>query len=70
MGGFGQREMKILPGARVEMVPRKKNPTDFALWKFAKERKEMDLGFSLGKGFSRLAHRVCCNVNERIGNSF
>ena len=50
-GRLWPREMKILPGARVEMVPGKKNPTDFALWKFAKERKEMIWNSPWGKGF-------------------
>jgi cysteinyl-tRNA synthetase len=50
-GRLWPKEMKILPGARVEMVPGKKNPTDFALWKFAKERKEMTWDSPWGKGF-------------------
>ena len=50
-GRLWPKEMKILPGARVEMVPGKKNPTDFALWKFAKERKEMVWDSPWGRGF-------------------
>jgi cysteinyl-tRNA synthetase len=50
-GRLWPQKMKILPGARVEMVPGKKNPTDFALWKFAKERKEMVWDSPWGKGF-------------------
>jgi cysteinyl-tRNA synthetase len=50
-GRLWPKEMKILPGARIEMVPGKKNPTDFALWKFAKERKEMIWDSPWGKGF-------------------
>ncbi len=34
-GRLWPKKMKILPGKRVEMVPGKKNPTDFALWKFS-----------------------------------
>jgi len=50
-GRLWPKKMKILPGARVEMVPGKKNSTDFALWKFAKERKEMVWNSPWGKGF-------------------
>jgi cysteinyl-tRNA synthetase len=50
-GRLWPKKMKILPGARVEMVPGKKNPTDFALWKFAKGRKEMVWNSPWGKGF-------------------
>jgi len=50
-GRLWPKGMKILPGARVEMVRGKKNPTDFALWKFAKERKEMVWQSPWGKGF-------------------
>jgi len=32
---WGKKTRKIKPGARIEMVAGKKNPTDFALWKFA-----------------------------------
>jgi cysteinyl-tRNA synthetase len=34
-GRLWPRKMKLKAGARVEMVSGKKNPTDFALWKFA-----------------------------------
>jgi len=50
-GRLWPKKMKILPGARVEIVPGKKNPTDFALWKFAKERKEMIWDSPWGLGF-------------------
>jgi cysteinyl-tRNA synthetase len=50
-GRLWPKKMKILPGARVEIVPGKKNPTDFALWKFAKERKEMVWNSPWGLGF-------------------
>jgi cysteinyl-tRNA synthetase len=50
-GRLWPQKLKILPGARVEMVPGKKNPTDFALWKFAKGRKEMVWDSPWGKGF-------------------
>jgi cysteinyl-tRNA synthetase len=50
-GRLWPKKMKILPGARVEMAPQKKNPTDFALWKFAKGRKEMVWDSPWGQGF-------------------
>jgi cysteinyl-tRNA synthetase len=50
-GRLWPQKMEILPGKRVEMIPGKKNPTDFALWKFAKERKEMVWNSPWGKGF-------------------
>jgi cysteinyl-tRNA synthetase len=50
-GRLWPKEIKILPGARVEIVAGKRNPTDFALWKFAKERKEMIWNSPWGKGF-------------------
>jgi cysteinyl-tRNA synthetase len=50
-GKLWPKGIKILPGARVEMVAGKRNPTDFALWKFAKERKEMVWNSPWGKGF-------------------
>ncbi len=33
-GRLWPKKIKIKAGARIEMVPGKKNPTDFALWKF------------------------------------
>ncbi len=44
---------KLKAGARVEMVPGKKNPTDFALWKFspAGEKRQMEWDSPWGKGF-------------------
>jgi cysteinyl-tRNA synthetase len=48
----GKKERKIKPGARVEMVPGKKNPTDFALWKFTppgvKRQMEWDSPWNCG----------------------
>lgn len=39
----GLKKIKILPGARVEVVPGKKNPTDFALWKFSPSDRKRDM---------------------------
>ncbi len=49
---WGKKKRKIKPGARIEMVPGKKNPTDFALWKFSppgvKRQMEWDSPWSRG----------------------
>ena len=50
-GRLWPKKMEILPGKRVEMTAGKKNPTDFALWKFAKERKKLVWDSPWGKGF-------------------
>lgn len=48
-GRLWPRKMKILPGARVK-IGEKRNPTDFALWKFS-QRKEMVWNSPWGRGF-------------------
>jgi len=52
-GRLWPKEMKILPGARIEITPGKRNPTDFALWKFTppgvKRQQEWDSPW--GRGF-------------------
>lgn len=63
-GRLWPKKMKILPGKRVEMVPGKKNPTDFALWKFAKERKEMVWGSPWGRGFPGW-HTECVVMSQK-----
>jgi cysteinyl-tRNA synthetase len=52
-GRLWPRKMKLKAGARVEMVPGKKNPTDFALWKFAPigVRRQMEWESPWGRGF-------------------
>jgi len=49
----GPKKRKIKAGARIEMVPGKKNPTDFALWKFSPKRvkRQMEWNSPWGKGF-------------------
>lgn len=44
---------KLLAGARVEVNPEKRNPADFALWKFAEtgEQRQMEWDSPWGKGF-------------------
>ena len=50
---WGKKTRKIKPGARIEMVPGKKNPTDFALWKFTPQgvKRQMEWDSPWGKGF-------------------
>jgi len=49
--GFKKRKLK--PEARIKMVKGKKNPTDFALWKFAPKevKRQMEWKSPWGKGF-------------------
>ncbi len=50
---WGKKERKLRAGARVKMVAGKKNPTDFALWKFTPpgEKRQMEWNSPWGKGF-------------------
>jgi len=50
-GRLWPAKMKILPGARIEVVAGKRNPTDFALWKFSKEKRELEWDSPWGRGF-------------------
>lgn len=49
----GPKKRKIIAGARVEMVPGKKNPADFALWKFTPPgvKRQMEWPSIWGRGF-------------------
>jgi len=49
----GSKKKKIRPGARVKIVKGKKNPTDFALWKFTPPgvKREMEWNSPWGPGF-------------------
>lgn len=49
----GQDLESLLPGARVEYNPEKKNPTDFALWKFSPKdvKRQMEWDSPWGVGF-------------------
>lgn len=51
MANLAKQELR--PGARVEMSEGKKNPTDFALWKFSpqNEKRQMEWDSPWGKGF-------------------
>ena len=50
---WGSKKRKIKAGARVKMVPGKKHPTDFALWKFSpiRVKRQMEWNSPWGKGF-------------------
>jgi cysteinyl-tRNA synthetase len=69
--GFAGQELK--EGARVEKNPEKKNPTDFALWKFAKrgEKRQMEWDSPWGKHSFPGWHIECSvmameNLGEQI----
>jgi len=49
----GQNRYELKEGARVEANPQKKNPTDFALWKFTPKgvRRQMEWDSPWGNGF-------------------
>jgi cysteinyl-tRNA synthetase len=52
-GRLWPKKMEIKAGARIEMVPGKKNPTDFALWKFTPKgiKRQMEWDSPWGRGF-------------------
>jgi cysteinyl-tRNA synthetase len=49
----GRKKKKLKAGARIKMVPGKKNPADFALWKFtpAGVKRQMEWDSPWGRGF-------------------
>jgi len=52
-GRLWPKKMKLKAGARIEMVPGKKNPADFALWKFTPSgvKRQMEWDSPWGRGF-------------------
>jgi len=50
---WGSKKKKMIPGFRVKMAAGKKNPTDFALWKFSPKgiKRQMEWDSPWGKGF-------------------
>jgi cysteinyl-tRNA synthetase len=52
-GRLWPKKMELKAGARIEMVPGKKNPTDFALWKFTPPgvKRQMEWDSPWGRGF-------------------
>jgi cysteinyl-tRNA synthetase len=55
---------KLKEGARIEKNPEKKNPTDFALWKFSPKdkKRQMEWASPWGKGFPGW-HIECCAMS-------
>ena len=73
LGGGGAG---IKPGARIEMVPGKRNPTDFALWKFSPQsgsgqaRRQMEWESPWGVGFPGW-HIECSAMSMKyLGETF
>lgn len=63
---------KLKEGARVERNPEKKNPTDFALWKFSPtdKKREMEWESPWGKGFPGW-HIECSAISTKfLGERF
>ncbi len=63
---------EIEPGARVEMVEGKKNPTDFALWKFSPKdkKRQQEWDSPWGKGFPGW-HLECAAISiKHLGIPF
>ncbi len=63
---------KIKPGARVEMVPGKRHPTDFALWKFSPKdkKRQMEWDSPWGVGFPGW-HIECSTMSMKyLGETF
>jgi cysteinyl-tRNA synthetase len=62
----------LMAGARVEYNPQKRNPTDFALWKFSPEevKKQMEWESPWGKGFPGW-HIECSAMSMKyLGETF
>src|SRR3989344_403674 len=69
---FGELQKTLRAGIRVEMVEGKKNPTDFALWKFTPEgvKRQMEWDSPWGKGFPGW-HIECSAMSmEKLGETF
>jgi len=63
----GKKPKKIKAGARVKMVTGKKNPTDFALWKFSPQnvKRQMEWNSPWGKGFPGW-HTECVAMSAKL----
>jgi cysteinyl-tRNA synthetase len=66
-GRLWPKKMKIKAGARIEMVPGKKNPTDFALWKFTPKgiKRQMEWDSPWGRGFPGW-HTECVVMSKKF----
>jgi cysteinyl-tRNA synthetase len=66
-GRLWPKKMKIKAGARIEMVPGKKNPIDFALWKFTPKgiKRQMEWDSPWGRGFPGW-HTECVVMSKKF----
>jgi len=71
-GRLWPKKMKIKAGARVEMVKGKKNPTDFALWKFSPKniKRQMEWDSPWGKGFPGWHTECVAMAIKNLGINF
>ncbi len=61
----GQRLDELKAGARVEPNPQKKNPTDFALWKFSPKGKKRDMEWESPWGMGFPGWHIECSAMSR-----
>ena len=69
---WGKKKKKLKPGARIKMAPGKKNPTDFALWKFIPQgiKRQMEWPSPWGNGFPSW-HTECVVMSiKKLGIPF
>lgn len=66
-GRLWPSKMKILPGKRVQIISGKKNPTDFALWKFSPPgiKRQMEWDSPWGRGFPGW-HTECVVMSQKF----
>jgi len=71
-GRLWPKKMSLKKGARVEMVPGKKNPTDFALWKFSPPgiKRQMEWNSPWGKGFPGWHTECVVMATKELGIPF
>ncbi|PIO00207.1 cysteine--tRNA ligase [archaeon CG10_big_fil_rev_8_21_14_0_10_43_11] len=70
LGGINKKKLKA--GARVELIEGKKNPADFALWKFSPKdaKRDMEWESPWGRGFPGW-HIECSAMSTKyLGNTF
>lgn len=67
-----QKSEGLMPGIRVEMVKEKKNPTDFALWKFTPsgKRRQMEWESPWGLGFPGWHVECSAMAIKALGETF
>lgn len=68
----GLKKIKLMAGARVEIVPGKKNSTDFALWKFTPPgvKRQMEWDSPWGKGFPGWHIECSAMAMKYLGETF